>query len=296
MNKLKRPLTYLEQVEYLQAYHGLDIDKTDNAIEILQQVNYYRLSAYGIGLMRPDDKEKYQSGVSLNSLYNLYMFDSALRNIVIHSIEQIEIQLRSQISNYLALKYGAECYLEVSNFKDNTNRAGESIHDNLITSFKKECERQSRSPFVKHHNENYGGHFPIWVAVELFSFGNLASLFSIMKPNDQKAIANLYDTDSKYLKSWLLALVEIRNICTHYGRLYNMPLKQSPFLYKENTKYRGDINKLFPVILVIKRMLNADVRWEQLFDKLKELIDEYSSVVKLSFIGFPSDWEGVFGK
>ncbi|MQN01098.1 MAG: Abi family protein [bacterium LCO1.1] len=31
-------------------------------------------------------------------------------------------------------------------------------------------------PFVKHHQEAYGGHFPIWAAVELMTFGNIASL------------------------------------------------------------------------------------------------------------------------
>jgi len=296
MEPLKKPLTYAEQVEYLQAHHGLEINNTDMAIDILKKVNYYRLSAYGIGLMRKDDNEKYQDGVSLDSLFRLYTFDSALRNLVIHTIEQIEIQLRTQISNYLALKYGAECYANINNFSDKQNRVGESIHGILVANFNKECDRQANSPFVKHHNKKYGGHFPIWVAVELFSFGNLSSMFSIMKAEDQKAIAALYNTDSKYLNSWLLALVEIRNLCAHYGRIYNMPLKQSPWLYSEHTKYRGNLNKLFPVIIVIKRMLLSDQRWEQLFNKLKALISDYSDVVKLSFIGFPSDWENVLGK
>ena len=296
MEALKKPLTYEEQVEYLQVHHGLVVRNKKEATEILKQVNYYRLSAYGIGLKKKDDAEKYKDGVSLDSIFELYTFDSALRNLLIHTIEQIEIQLRTQIAYYLAIRYGAECYIDVNNFVDKKNHDDESIHDNLIKNFKKECIRQSNSPFVRHHNKKYGGHFPIWVAIELFSFGNLSSLYSIMKPEDQKAIASLYNTETQYLRSWLLALVEVRNICAHYGRLYNMPLKQSPHLYREYANYREKLNKLFPVIIVIKRMLLSDTRWNQLLQALIKLMTEHSDVVNLSFMGFPRDWENVLKK
>lgn len=45
-----------------------------------------------------------------------------------------------------------------------------------------------------------------------------------MKREDQIAIAKQFHTHYTYMKSWFAALVEIRNICAHYGRLYNMPL------------------------------------------------------------------------
>ena len=143
----------------------------------------------------------------------------------------------------------------------------------------------------------YEGHFPIWVAVELFTFGNLSSLYSIMKNEDQQAIADLYHTNRKHLGSWILALVEIRNICAHYSRLYNMPLKQSPYLYSENQKYRrGSINKVFPVLLVIKRMQNNSELWRAFEKNIELLFDEYSDVIRLSFIGFPREWKSVLSE
>ena len=48
-------------------------------------------------------------------------------------------------------------------------------------------------PFVKHHIEKYDGKFPIWVAVELFSFGQLSYLYSIMKSKDKKSVAKQYE-------------------------------------------------------------------------------------------------------
>ena len=114
---------------------------------------------------------------------------------------------------------------------------------------------------------------------------------------DRKEIARLYNTEPKYLGSWILALVEIRNICAHYSRLYNMPLKQTPHLYPEYQKYRtGTLNKVFPALLSIKRMLNSDDRWNAFEIQLESLIDEYGDVVKLSFMGFSKEWKEVLSK
>lgn len=297
MPQLKPALTYDQQIDRLKNVHNLSISDDAAALEILKKVNYYRLSAYGLGLSRKDDKEKYVDGVSLEHIYRLYEFDSIFRNMLIHVIEQLEIQLRTQISNFLALKYGSEGYVDSSHFTDKKTKTGESVHTTVMESFIKERDHQKNAPFVKHHMDKYEGHFPIWVAVELFTFGNLSSLYSIMVLEDRKEIARLYNTEPKYLGSWILALVEIRNICAHYSRLYNMPLKQTPHLYPEYQKYRvGTLNKVFPALLAIKRMLNSDERWNAFEIQLEALIDEYSDVVRLSFMGFPKEWKEVLSK
>lgn len=110
--ELKKALTYEEQVDRLEKVHNLTIDSKEDAISILSRINYYRLSAYGIGLKKNDDPEKYADGISLKTLYRLYVFDSRFRNILFHTVEHIEIQFRTQMANYLALKYGPECYTD----------------------------------------------------------------------------------------------------------------------------------------------------------------------------------------
>lgn len=296
MAELKIALTYEQQIERLKTIHNLTIEDDTEALSILKTINYYRLSAYGIGLKKNDNPEEYLDGISLQSLYKLYSFDSKFKNNLIHIIEQIEIKLRTQISNLLALKYGSEGYIDSSNFISKTTKEGKDIYTTIIENFRTECIRQKNAPLVKHHMEKYEGHFPIWVAVELFTFGNLASLFDIMQPNDRKEIANLYNTEPSYLGSWILSLVEVRNICAHYSRLYNMPLKQTPFLYKEHRQYRTNINKVFPVLLVIKRMLNGSTLWNEFFNQIQATFNQYSDVVNLSFIGFPKKWIDILAK
>ena len=62
-------LSYEEQIERLIKIHNLIIKDKETAINILNKVNYYRLSGYGIGLTQENDREKYQEGISLEHLH-----------------------------------------------------------------------------------------------------------------------------------------------------------------------------------------------------------------------------------
>lgn len=290
MEPLKTPLSYEDQIKHLKEKHALAINDESEAKIILQRVNYYRLSAYGIGLKQETNNELYQDGISIEHIYRLYRFDSQLRNILIPIIEYLEIELRAKIAYHLSMTYGAEGFRDPNNFANKKNKRGESIHENIIAKFDKEVDKQKNLPCVSHHQNKYGGHFPAWAAVELFTFGMLSSMYSIMLPKDKKAIAQTYNTDDFHLNSWLLCLVEIRNICAHYGRIYNMPLKQTPQLYTEQKQYQS--NRMFSVLLVIHRMMGKTVEWRNFRSTLSGLLSEYTEVI-LPYIGFPANWEEI---
>lgn len=295
MKPLKQPLSYSDQIARLREAHGLTIDDEAEALEILARVNYYRLSAYGIGLRRAEDPEKYRDGITLRHLYRLYQFDMRLRSALLHLIEHVEIGLRTQIAYHLAMTYGSEGYRDVSNFEDRPTARSASIHSDTMEKLDAEIRRQDNLPYVKHHKHVYGGHFPIWVAVELFTFGMLSSLYSIMKPRDKKSIASVYGVHPKHLESWIITLVEIRNRCAHYGRLYNMPFNQTPFLFSEYARYRKAQNKLFPVILVLKRITEGQQEWLDFLKALEALFIEYPEADP-GFMNFPPDWKEVLEK
>ncbi|SKA69879.1 Abortive infection bacteriophage resistance protein [Succinivibrio dextrinosolvens DSM 3072] len=295
MAQLKQPLDYEAQIERLKTFHKLEITDHQEALEILQSINYYRLSGYGIGL-NDVNRDEYLPGVSLKDLYDLYQFDSILKNNLFHVIEQIEIGLRTKISYCLAIKYQADGYYNCKNFSQKLNKNGYLVHKQIMDSFKKEWKRNRNLPFVRHHLDKYNNKFPIWVAVELFTFGNLSSLYSIMLSKDKKEVAKQYHCSPNDLGVWIQSLVEVRNICAHYGRLYNLPLSVKPPLPKDLQKYYQRLTKIFPVIIAIKLILQSNTQWDSFFNSLKELLKKYENVVRLSFIGFPTNWEDILSK
>lgn len=285
---LKEFKSYQEQIAHLRDAHSLQISDDAAAQAILETVNYYRLSAYGIGLL---DKttDRYHEGVTIEHLYALYQFDSRLRNILSPVIEYIEIQMRTQIAYLLAMKYGPEGYKDRSNFESWFSKLKKKdMHEVFCEQLDAEINKQKRKPFVRHHLTVYGGHFPIWVAVELLSLGSLSTLYSIMKLDDKKDIAKYFRTNVNYVKSWFAALVELRNICAHYGRIYNMPLDSTPKLPPRYSRFIT--NRFFTDCLAFRYILNGKSVWNTFVLNLRGAVDE-CEYLQMDYIGFPDNWE-----
>lgn len=287
---LKTAMCYNCQVRNLSEKHGLQIDDKEHAKWILQTVNYYRLSGYGIGLL---DKttDMYLRGTTIENIYSLYQFDSRLRNILSPVIEYIEVLFRTSIAYHLAIHYGAECYRDRCNFAPwISGVTGRDMFDAFNEQVDSAITKQAKKPFVVHHNQVYNGHFPIWVIVEILSLGSLSTLYSLMKPDDKKAVAKQFNTNYTYMRSWFASLVELRNICAHYGRIYNMPLDSLPKLPKKYNQYAQ--NRLFSDCLALRYIVHGEPLWNTFVTNLQAIINECPEL-NLSYIGFPENWERV---
>ncbi|MBP3327994.1 MAG: Abi family protein [Clostridia bacterium] len=285
MADVKEFLTYEEQLEHLKGA-GLHIENDDVAKYILSKVNYYRLiNAYSLGLYAErEPHDKYKPGITFYQIYDLYKFDLSLRHIMSELLEEFEILFRTKLAYYIGEKYGPLGYLDSLIFKN------EEYHNSFIEDLNREKVRQKNSPIIKHHNAHYDGNLPIWVLVEVVSFGVISKLYSNMKLEDQKNIAKEIGLKPKYLKSWLRSFVEIRNVCAHYGRLYNKILISPPQLYND---VDFDNTRIFAVLYVLKRFASERLWTTQLVD-LKLAITEHKSI-ELSKIGFPENWEKLLG-
>lgn len=277
---VKRPTTFEEQVEILKN-RGLVIADFDFAVRALQRINYYRLSAYTLSLKEND---QFFSGITFEHIVAIYEFDRRFRYLIMEMVEQVEISFRTHISYHIAHTYGPLGHLEPEHFKN---------HDLFLNELDQEINR-SQEIFIKHHIEKYEGKIPVWVAIEVLSFGTLSKLFANMKKNDQNQIARRnYRVPAIYLVSWLKCLSHIRNICAHYGRLYNRPLTSKPRLDRKSKKMGIDQGKIFAHIYILKELIPNRDKWTNFITQLEALLTEYKTVVELDRIGFPEDWEAL---
>ena len=175
----KIPATVDEQIKILRE-RGCIIKNEELARETLKYINYYRLSNY----FEPFcvSKHQYEEGTTFEKILRIYEMDRKLRSILIAALEEIEITLRAAISNYHALKYGALGYLNPSSFDRVHN------HQTFIARINHLIEANEDREFVKHYNRQHDGKFPLWVVMELFSFGTLAFFFKDMQNVDKNAI------------------------------------------------------------------------------------------------------------
>jgi len=285
---VKPARSYEEQARRLMDVHNLNAGNTDRARHILSTVNYYRLTTYGKHLRRTDNPELFVDGVTLDDLYDLYQFDMGLRHQILPVLEFFEVQLRAKISYHLAMSYGSTGYTSAANFRQ--DRQSQGSHKSLMNKFRIEVDREDDLAFVRHHQNKYGGKFPIWAAVELFSFGMIAQLYAIMTEDDQWAVSKQYKLSPEELSALIAASVDVRNICAHYGRLYNQEMDDRVILLPKYAQYQSDY--VFPILLMLRIPAGGHRVYSDMIRGIRLLTQEFPKA-DLSLCGFPKNWEAV---
>lgn len=285
VNPHKPPLTIDEQILNLKSI-GLIITNEDHARSLLNDISYFRLiKAYSLGLKQKNGN--YYENTRFEDIEELYLFDSNLRHLIFPFIERVEINLRCRLVNYFSSRYGIFGYEDSANFID------PSYHSLLKDDINAELDRNKRSPFVKNFIENYTiSKLPFYAVVELFSFGNLSKFFKNMKNVDKKNIAMSYDVGYIYLESWFESISYVRNICAHYGRLYNAKLPKTPKLYKQYTKMGVGNNRVFSILICIRHLLLNDKHWNDFVNEIELLLYKYPKVERQK-IGFVDSWKNI---
>lgn len=286
MGELKKhqpPMSVDEQVENLKNI-GLIVDDEGYAKKILNDISYFRLvKAYSLNLKTKNGT--YNKQTTFKEIVDLYLFNANFRQILFPEIEKIEINVRCRVGNYFAEQYGVIGYLNKENFSK------EEYHAEFLKDIGEEIRRNSKAPFVRNFRQNYeGGNLPVYALIEVFSFGTLSKFYKNMHNKDKKAVAKTFGVGYTYLESWLESISYVRNICAHYGRLYNAKLSKTPMLYKEYTQAKIGNNRIFGVLLCMKYLLKQDSHWNSFVYSIERLFAKYKSV-QISTMGFPSNWE-----
>jgi abortive infection bacteriophage resistance protein len=281
MAQLKQPTTYRQQLEKLRS-RGCIVSDVSSCEKILSKINYYRLSAYFLPFKKDDGT--YLPGTDFNTVYQIYEFDRKLRNLLFAVIEEIEVHLRAIFAYHHAHKYGTLGYMDATNYNKKHN------HDRFKELIDNEIKKNQKVLFVQHHATHYGGQFPVWAIMELFTFGMLSYFYGDLPVTDQKQIARItFRTVPKNLISWLRCCTDLRNICAHYGRLYFRLFSAVPASIPDLEK--STERRLFGAVMAL-RVLYPDMdKWDkEIRPELCSLIEAYSSVIHLEHIGFPAEW------
>jgi abortive infection bacteriophage resistance protein len=283
MKQIKPFLSYQGQIERLCA-HGCQIEDPLFAQTVLSQVNYYRFSAYFLPFKQQDGS--YRPGTSFTSVY--HEAERKLRSVLFAAVARIEVFLRAQFAHYHAEQYGPLGYLEGSNF-----RLHGHDHARFMQKINDEIRNNAKVPFVQHHIQHYNGQFPVWVVMELFTFGMLSRFYADLQTHDQKKLAKaLFNLTPKTLSSWLHCCTDLRNNCAHHDRLYYRIFPSFPAGLPELEV--KDRQRIFGMILVLRALYPDKAGWnKEVFDPVRSLLIEYQSDVKLRHIGFPQNWQEI---
>lgn len=296
----KAPLSFEEQLKLLES-RGLAIEDEKKARSYLQEISYYRLSAYFLPYQKT--KDQFNPGVSFRQIIQTYAFDRELRLLIFDCIERIEIAIRTQFIYCMAYFYNDAHWqdnksLFVTPFYNRIGNLVDPYNDfQSIISRAKTARRPE--VFIKHYMSKYDtpSNPPSWMCMELLTMGELSHIYRGLRQNaDKKRIASFFDVHHSVFVSWLHTLTYVRNLCAHHSRLWNRDLAIEPDkLKKPKGLWIGDAfqnnKRVFYFICVLKYLLERANPENSLKVKLEALFSKYPSV-PIQFLGIPSDEKG----
>lgn len=289
---------------------GMIIEDVDATKEILLRENYFFISGYRTLFMKSLTDRSFVPGTSFRELYGVFNFDRQVRNILFKNLLIIENNLKSIISYHLSRTYGIKenDYLNSNNFNNHPDKR-KQIND-LINKMKRQIRSNvDNHTATSHYNTRYG-YIPLWIAVKVLSFGIVSELFLILKPSDQKAIAEFFKVDANDLATYLPVLANFRNLCAHEEILFDhrvqRKINDTRFhekleIPKSEFEYIYGKDDLFALIIIMKQLLRKDdfhsliKELDYEISKLNGKLESISIGKVLDKMGFPINYLEIEG-
>ena len=208
-----------EQVEIFK-HKGMIINDEKYVKKVLLRENYFFLNGYRHLFLKSEQDRTFKEGTTFEEMYSLFLFDRSFRNVLFKYLLVIENNLKSIFSYQLSKKYGyrERDYLKEKNFTTAPDKQAQ-LND-LLKKMKRQIRvNGSQHTATLHYVSNYG-YIPLWILVKVLSFGIVSEMYSILKPDDQKDIAKIYEIDAETFTVYLPILANYRNLCAHEDILY----------------------------------------------------------------------------
>lgn len=311
--------SFPEQLELLKSRSMVVTDEAA-ALDYLERVGYYRLSAYWYPFRKfelvQDSKTGKLATKAMDEFYpetqfvdavRLYLFDKQLRLQVMDALERIEVALRVDIAHLLGER-SLFAHLELNELHPSFTRKKRRDGRTYFEQWQSKCQdlqRRSKEDFVKHYRAKYGEPLPIWVAVETWDFGAVSQFFAMMQVKDQLTVARRYGIpDWRTFQTWLRSLNYLRNLCAHHSRLWNRNVVDQPSLAGTDDidwcrSFAGKkdlIAKPFLLLAICRHMVKIicpDTEWHsRLAEHLATFPKQYSQrTLSVGDMGLPEEWD-----
>lgn len=282
-------------------------------MRILEKENYYNIiNGYKDLFLCPPvpgvTTEVYLPGTTFDEVYALYCFDRDLRGIYLRYLLKAESSLKAVIAHEFSEKYGHDNYLKVDNFQA-TNEKQIANVVKLIGDIQQELARQmSKHHQAVTHYMTQHGYIPLWVLVNVLTFGKITNFYSNMKPLDKISVAKCFGVPDDELHKYMMILSLARNKCAHDERFFDFRSRNTLHTKsirnfailgvprKPDGSYVSGIGDAFAVAIILALLLEkSDTKefissMKKLFDKLSRQQHTIPITRIKEVMGFPGNW------
>ncbi|NYF10815.1 abortive infection bacteriophage resistance protein [Leifsonia sp. AK011] len=266
-----KPFREVPQLLELLAGRGLELDSEDSE-KFLYDCNYYRFTGYSrqFQVNPGEDQDQYLPGSTLSGVRQMMFLDSEMRRMLGAALTTVEMSLRARFAHDAGRIHGEGAfYLDPSKYLAVTPKL-----DRLIEKIKDDLSRTTSPTVVRYASEGSFEKVPVWVAVEVVSFGSLARVMQYLADDSaaRQTAAGLSLSWEGFL-STIHSFSVLRNRVAHHGQVWNRKLDiQCPVPKKLRPRDVGyNPQGPYPAILMLKRYLQSispSSQWSSEIDSL----------------------------
>ncbi len=235
-----------------------------------------------------------------------YIFDDALRAMILRNILIVEKHIKSLISYSFCETYGEDQQHYLNATKYNYSQTNQSDINDLIGRLSKIATDPKDYSYIKHQIKQHG-NIPLWVMMKALTLGTVSKFYSFLPQNIQAKVSIEFEhvTENELIRM-LDLLARVRNVCAHNERLYNYRYNKGAIndtaiheylhIRKANVQYVKGKQDLFAVIIVLKYLLSQD-EFSQFIDDIEHALKVlFNSTRQLQetqmykYMGFPANW------
>lgn len=224
MNKSERFLTFAEQVTLFEQ-RGMIIPNREKAERMLSFINYYKLKEMSLPFLIND---KYIENFSFDDMLTRFYENKNLRLNLLRLTEKVELSLKTKLAYILGEQIGAYGYLNFSLWIDKTKYdpttriAKEKEFKERISKNINRSKNQLIIPFIKTNT------VPIWLLIDILTFGEILNLYKLMYKKYKIDISNSYNVDDVVFSSWIKNINIIRNSSAHNSNIIDISFNTRP--------------------------------------------------------------------
>lgn len=316
-------------------------------MRILESENYYNVvNGYKEFFLAPrtgtTTNETYISGATFDEIYALYCFDRNIRNIYLRYLLQVENKFKTVVSHEFSELYGYNNYLKLENFQSTPStdpyvlsgiarRERLNINDpsdlakiqrisaeeriSSITELFGDIQKEISRQMAKHHNvvTHYmteHGYIPLWVLVNVLTFGKITNFYFNMKDADKIRIARKFSLQPDELHKYMVNLGIARNLCAHDERFFDIRFRKSIKtnsirnfsklgIARQNGNYMYGTNDAYAIAVMLTLLLKrSDIKefissMKHEFNELSKQLHSVPHTVIMERMGFGANWDSL---
>lgn len=223
-----------EQMQILRS-RGLEVTETDRLVLMREGyyavVNGYKAPFIDRQLSSEKGEDVFVEGTKFEHLHLLFDLDRLLREQTFPLILRAETTVRTALAYCYSERYpGMDSYLDPANYCDqrqyhirrNYDRDKAGLLRRLRKAHDNEWGHESIDHYLSHH-----GHVPLWVLVNVLTFGNVSHMYALSTSSVRNAVCRMIAQEqgtgrigTERMRKAMSVLVDFRNVCAHDDRLY----------------------------------------------------------------------------